>query len=132
MIKDARVHGFVALGGSMSDPEAGWFAIAPGIIRRTLVSGTYMMQMIVRLTPGSHLPEHRHPHEQLSHILSGRLRFFIDGTPQEVGPGESVCIPGGILHAADVLEEALVIDTFSPPREDLLAQDRSHAKATDQ
>lgn len=104
--------------------SSGWFLIAPGIRRRTLASGASMMQMIVTLEAGAHLPEHQHPHEQLSHVLRGRLRFQIAGQPRELGPGESVCIPGGTLHAADVLEEALVIDTFSPPREDLLAEDR--------
>lgn len=116
----------------MSDLEAGWFAIAPGIMRRTLASGPQMMQMIVRLAPGSHLPEHQHPHEQLTHILRGRLRLYIAGEAHDLGPGDSRCIPGNTMHAADTLEEALVIDTFSPPREDLLAQDRALPTATGQ
>lgn len=102
-----------------------WFPIVPGIRRRTLAAGTAMMQMLVTLEAGSHLPEHQHPHEQVSYVVQGRLRFSIAGVPREVGAGESLCIPGGVPHAADVLEESVVIDTFSPPREDLLAQDRN-------
>lgn len=104
--------------------ETGWFPIAPGIMRRTLVPGPVMMQMVVRLEAGCRLPEHQHPHEQLTHITSGRLRLWIAGVPHELGPGDSINIPGGALHAADVLEETVAIDTFCPPREDLLAQDR--------
>ena len=112
----------------MAMPETErWIPIAAGIRRQTLVAGEQMMQMMVVLDAGSHLPEHQHPHEQLTHVLRGRLRLTIDGAAREVGPGESVCIPGGTPHAADVDEETLVIDTFSPPREDLLAQDQRHA-----
>jgi quercetin dioxygenase-like cupin family protein len=109
----------------MGQVEPGWFQIAPGIIRKTLASGAALMQMIVRLDAGSHLPEHRHPHEQLTYILSGRLRLTLGGVPHELGPGDALLIPGGTPHSADTLEQALVIDTFSPPREDLLAQDRA-------
>jgi quercetin dioxygenase-like cupin family protein len=102
-----------------------WLDLFPGIRRRTLASGEQMMQMLVRLDPGSHVPEHQHPHEQISYILHGRLRFYVAGAPLDLGAGQSLCIPGGTLHAVDTLEEALVLDTFSPPREDLLALDRA-------
>jgi quercetin dioxygenase-like cupin family protein len=102
-----------------------WITMVAGIRRRTLVAGAQMMQMLVTLDVGSHLPEHQHPHEQLTHVLRGRLRLIVAGVEQELGAGQSICIPGGTPHAADALEDTLVIDTFSPPREDLLAQDRS-------
>lgn len=101
-----------------------WIPIVEGIRRRTLAAGEKLMQMIVTLDAGAHLPEHQHPHEQISYVLRGRLRFHVAGAPQELGPGQAICLPGGTPHAADVLEDSLVIDTFSPPREDLLAQDR--------
>jgi quercetin dioxygenase-like cupin family protein len=86
-----------------------------------------MMQMVVRLDAGSHLPEHQHPHEQITYVLRGRLRLTIAGVPHDLAPGVSICIPGDTPHAADALEDTLVVDTFSPPREDLLEQDRSQA-----
>ena len=110
----------------MAEPETdGWITMVVGIRRRTLAAGEQMMQMLVTLDPGSQLPEHQHPHEQLTYVLHGRLRFFIAGVARELGPGESLCIPGGTLHAAEALEPTLVVDTFSPPREDLLEEDRS-------
>ena len=101
-----------------------WITMVAGIRRRTLATGEHMMQMLVTLDAGSHLPEHQHPHEQLTHVLRGRLRLTIAGVAHELGAGQSVCIPGGTPHAADTLEDTLVVDTFSPPREDLLAQDQ--------
>jgi len=103
--------------------EDHWITMVPGIRRRTVAAGVQMMQMLVELDAGSHLPEHQHPHEQVTHMLRGRLRLLVAGVPHELVAGQSLCIPGGTLHAADTLEDALVIDTFSPPREDLLAQD---------
>jgi quercetin dioxygenase-like cupin family protein len=102
-----------------------WIAMVPGIRRRTTAAGEHMMQMLVTLDAGSHLPEHQHPHEQVTYVLRGRLRFLVAGVAQELAAGQSLCLPGGTPHAADALEDTLVVDTFSPPREDLLAQDRT-------
>jgi quercetin dioxygenase-like cupin family protein len=102
-----------------------WITMVPGIRRRTVAAGHQMMQMLVELDVGSHLPEHQHPHEQITHVLRGRLRLTVAGVPHELVPGQSLCIPGEAPHCADTLEDTLVIDTFSPPREDLLAQDRA-------
>ncbi len=102
---------------------AGWVPMADGVRRRTLVHGPHMMQMEVELQRGSRLPEHRHPHEQIAHVVEGRLRFIVAGEAQELGAGESLYLGGNVPHAVDVLETARVLDTFSPPREDLLAQD---------
>jgi len=101
-----------------------WITMVPGIRRRTVAAGEHMMQMLVMLDAGSHLPQHQHPHEQITHLLRGRLRLTVADVPHELVAGQSLCIPGGALHAADSLEDTLVIDTFSPPREDLLAEDR--------
>ncbi len=100
-----------------------WLPLFPGVYRHTIGAGERLMQMEVRLDEGAQVPVHSHPHEQSSYIVSGRLRFTVNGTTREVGPGDLVHIPGGAAHAVTVIEPALVIDTFSPPREDLLAID---------
>ena len=110
-----------------------WIDMVAGVRRRTLVSGDTMMQMLVTLTAGSQLPEHQHPHEQISHVLIGRLRFTLEGGKdvRELGPGDSLYLPANLPHAAEALDDCTVVDTFSPPREDLLAQDRQHAVSAD-
>ncbi len=103
-----------------------------GVRRRTLVSGHTMMQMLVTFEAGSRLPEHLHPHEQVSHVLSGRMRFVLGGGAEtrDVGAGESIYLAANLPHGAEALEASAVLDTFSPPREDLLAQDRQAAMTT--
>jgi len=105
-------------------PDDRWITMVPGIRRRTVAAGEQMQQMLVTLDIGSHLPEHQHPHEQITHVLRGRLHLTVAHVLHELVAGQSLCIPGGTPHAADVPEDTLVIDTFSPPREDLLAEDR--------
>jgi quercetin dioxygenase-like cupin family protein len=105
-----------------------WIEMVPGIRRHTLASGERLMLMIVQLDAGSHLPEHHHPHEQLTHVLRGRLRLTLAGEPHELSAGDSLLLPSNAPHAADALEDTLVLDTFSPPREDLLALDRSSGR----
>ena len=97
-----------------------------GVRRRTLETGHTMMQMLVTFETDSRTPEHQHPHEQISHVLSGRLRFVLDGGAEtrDLGAGESIYLSANRPHAAVALESSAVLDTFSPPREDLLAQDR--------
>lgn len=103
--------------------ERPWITLAPGIRRRTIVAGQQIFQMKVELAAGAKLPEHRHVHEQVATCLSGRLRLIVAGTPVEAGPGESIHLPSNVPHAAEVDVDTVVIDTFSPPREDLLEQD---------
>ena len=78
-----------------------WITMVPGIRRRTLVAGAQMMQMVVTLDAGSHLPEHHHPHEQITYVISGRLRMLLAGVAHELAEGQSLHIPGGTPHAAD-------------------------------
>lgn len=101
-----------------------WLEMVEGVRRRTTVSGRAMSQMVVTLEVGRHLPEHWHPQEQIVHVVRGRLRLLVGGVGYEVGAGESLYLAGDVPHSVDVLAEALVVDTFSPPREDLLVQDR--------
>lgn len=105
-----------------------WIEMQPGVRRRTLAVSESLMQMVVILAAGSRLPAHAHQNEQMAHVVSGRLILTIDGIPHECGPGETLVIAGGIPHSAEVHEDTVVLDTFSPPRFDLLAQDEQHRK----
>jgi quercetin dioxygenase-like cupin family protein len=73
-----------------------------------------------RLEKGAVVPSHDHPHEQIGVLLSGRLRFRVDGETVDAGPGDAWCIPGGVPHAAEALEDSVAVEVFSPVREDYL------------
>ena len=106
--------------------EAPWINMTPTVRRRTITSGPKMMQMLVELKGCSHLPEH-HVHEQIIHVIRGRLKVTLDGgkSSQEVAAAQSLYLASDRPHAVDALEDSFVLDTFSPPREDLLEQDRA-------
>jgi len=89
----------------------------PGIRRRVL-GGDKLMSVQVALEKGVVVPEHKHPHEQISHVVSGKVEFTVAGQSKVMGPGEAVLIPSDALHVATALEESVVVDVFSPPRED--------------
>ena len=100
--------------------------MTPGVRRRTLASGKAMMQMVVEFKAGARLPEHQHVHEQVTFVVSGRLRLILHGGSEthELAAGESFYLASNVPHAAEAPGEATVLDTFNPPREDLLARDR--------
>jgi quercetin dioxygenase-like cupin family protein len=103
-----------------------WIEICPGIKRQTMTSGKTMYQMIAHLEAGSKMPAHRHPQEQIVHILEGRMKLIVDGRPHELSTGDSFYLPGDIPHAVETIEATRVLDTFSPPRDEYLAIDAAH------
>ncbi len=90
----------------------------PGIIRRTLAYGEREMLAETTLTKGTKVPEHKHPHEQITYVLSGKLELVIGGEPVTLTPGDSVLVPGDVLHSGIAHEDTVILDVFSPPRED--------------
>ncbi len=100
-----------------------WIEIVPGIRRRTIVAGATMYQMRAELAAGSRLPEHAHPQEQITHVIAGRMRMFVDGVAHELAAGDSLYLAANVPHRAETIEKTSVIDTFSPPRTDYLARD---------
>ena len=91
-------------------------------IERQMVVGQNLMICRFRFSPGLVTPQHRHPHEQMSIVVSGQVRFFIEGEPRTCSPGDVVHIPSNTLHGATMLdEEVVLIDVFTPVREDFLA-----------
>src|ERR1700752_3273793 len=92
-----------------------WIEICPGIKRQTVANGKTMYQMLAQLKAGSKMPEHQHPQEQIVHILSGRMKLIVSGTPYEMGVGDSFYLGSNVPHGVETLEETRVLDTFSPP-----------------
>lgn len=106
-----------------------WIEICPGIKRRTHAHGATMYQMMASLVAGSTMPEHRHPQEQIVHVLKGRARLIVDGVPHEMTAGDSFYLASNVPHGIETMEETLILDTFSPPRDEYLAMDRAAAAA---
>ena len=91
-----------------------------GVYFTTLVHGEKTLMGQFKITKGSVIPTHSHPHEQTGIMISGKLRFNLDGEIWDVEAGDSWCLPGNIEHSAEALENSVVIEVFSPVREDYL------------
>jgi quercetin dioxygenase-like cupin family protein len=90
----------------------------PGVEIRT-TAGQGMMLSVVTFEPGSIVPEHAHPHEQMGIMISGRLEFTVGGQTQILGPGDIWRIPGGVPHRVVAFDEpAVALDCFHPIRDD--------------
>ena len=100
--------------------DTGYEEVVPGIRQKVLVHGDRTLMCEFLLGAGAHLPVHSHPHEQTGYLARGRMRLIVDGRAHECGPGDSWCIASGVEHSADVIEDSVAIETFSPVREDLL------------
>jgi quercetin dioxygenase-like cupin family protein len=90
------------------------------LIDRQMVVGDKVMLARVLLKKGAHVPLHHHHNEQVTYILSGALKFAIDGKEIVVRSGEVLCIPPNLPHEAWALEDTVDLDVFDPPREDWL------------
>jgi quercetin dioxygenase-like cupin family protein len=105
-----------------------WIEICPGIKRQTVTSGKAMYQMLATLEAGSKMPEHRHPQEQIVHVLGGRMKLIVEGKAHEMAAGDSFYLAGNVPHGVETMEETRVLDTFSPPRDEYLAIDEANRR----
>ncbi len=92
--------------------------MVPGVWRRTLAWGERLMVVHVTLEEGAVVPAHRHPHEQITYVVEGELSMEVEGQTVVLRAGDSLLFPSNMEHGATALQRTLVIDTFSPPRED--------------
>ncbi|MGW8193808.1 MAG: cupin domain-containing protein [Desulforhopalus sp.] len=91
-----------------------------GVELQTLAYGEKTLMGRFRLRKGAKVPPHCHPHEQIGLIISGKLLFTVEEKKIEAAAGDSWCIPGGSEHAVVALEDSLVVEVFSPVRDDYL------------
>jgi quercetin dioxygenase-like cupin family protein len=90
-------------------------------ITRKIVAGERGMIVWWSNKKGAHAQAHKHPHEQIFWVISGKMDFRMGSERRLCGPGDVCVIPGGVEHEAWFPEDCEVIDVFSPPREDFLA-----------
>ena len=100
--------------------EKGYTEIIKGIRIKTLCYGDSMLMTEFLLQKGAILPEHSHPNEQTGYLIKGKIRLFIGNEVHELVPGDSWNVAKDLIHRAEILEESVAIEVFSPVREDYL------------
>ena len=89
-------------------------------ISRRMLVGDREMIVWWSMKAGAHAAAHRHLHEQMFWVLSGRMEFRLGDERRTCVAGDLGVIPGGVEHEAWFPEDTEVVDVFAPPREDFL------------
>lgn len=98
-----------------------WEVLGGGVSRKMLGYDNQIMMVLVKFDEGALGSPHQHFHTQATYCVSGKFEFEIDGVKQIVTGGDGVYIEPNLLHSAICLEAGMLIDTFSPVREDFLS-----------
>jgi quercetin dioxygenase-like cupin family protein len=69
------------------------------------------------------LPKHAHPNEQTGYLVKGRIKLTIGNDTLDLKPGDSWCILCNVMHCAEIIEDSLAIEVFSPVRMDYLPEE---------
>lgn len=90
----------------------------PGVMRRAVYLD-HVMLTFFEFAPGSIVPEHSHPHEQITYVIQGAIEFHLGERARVLRAGDGVCIPPGTPHKAIILDEPTVaLDAWYPVREE--------------
>ncbi len=98
----------------------GYKDILPGIEIKTLVHGEKSLMTKFRMHAGSELPLHSHPYEQIGYLAQGRIRLTIGAETHDAAVGDSWCIAPNVEHRAEILEDSIALEIFTPLREDYI------------
>lgn len=93
----------------------------PGLTRRVLAYNDKLFLAEHRMTKGWIGALHSHPHDQIVYLVDGHLRITCQGQTFELVAGDTFVVRGGVEHGASALEDSLVIDVFTPLREEYLS-----------
>jgi quercetin dioxygenase-like cupin family protein len=88
------------------------------LLKRQFVVGRDIMVARVLMKKGCIVPLHSHHNEQITYILEGALKFWVDGKEIVVNAGEVLTIPPHMPHRAEAMVDTVDLDVFNPPRAD--------------
>jgi quercetin dioxygenase-like cupin family protein len=106
--------------GFIYDNDINWDVTGQGVRRKIMAYDEKLMLVKVEFETGGIGPVHQHPHVQMSHVESGSFEIEIAGEKKVLNAGDAFYIPSNIWHGAVCLQAGVLIDMFSPMREDFL------------
>ena len=104
----------------IADNDIAWELPEPGIRRKVMAHDDRLMLVKVEFRKGAVGALHEHHHSQISHVESGVFEISIGGEKQVLKAGDAYYIPPHVIHGALCLEDGVLIDVFSPHREDFV------------
>jgi len=95
-------------------------AAAPGVIRKVLAYCDELMAVANEFEEGAIGAMHSHPHTQIAYVAEGRFRLKIGDEEKELCKGDTLCIRNEVQHGCVCLEKGILLDIFTPMREDFI------------
>jgi quercetin dioxygenase-like cupin family protein len=93
----------------------------PGLTRRVLAYNDKLFLAEHHMVKGWAGAMHSHPHDQIVYVVRGHLKVNCLGKIFELCTGDTFVVRGGVQHGASALEDSLVVDVFTPCREDYIS-----------
>jgi len=100
--------------------DDGWIETGPLSRRRVRLSLPQMMVVEFAFRAGGVGALHSHPHVQSSYVAKGSFDVTIDGQTRRLTAGGGYIVPPNLVHGVVALEDGLLVDVFTPQREDFL------------
>jgi quercetin dioxygenase-like cupin family protein len=94
--------------------------IGGGLKRQMLGYNQELMAVKIWFSKGAIGYNHAHKHSQVTYVVEGEFHFNIDGVTKILKAGDSCLIPPFADHGATCHTGGILIDTFSPLREDFI------------
>ena len=91
-----------------------------GVTRRILAYNDGLMCVENTFETGAVGALHSHPHTQITYGVSGKFTFTLDGITKTVTPGDTMLKTDGVVHGCTCLEAGILLDIFTPMREDFV------------
>lgn len=100
-----------------------------GIKRQILGHNNDLMLVKAIFEAGAEGYQHKHYHSQVAYVESGVFDVTIDGVTKRQKAGDSFFVPPNVMHGAVCIEAGVLLDMFSPVREDFLKNDKQGASS---
>lgn len=106
----------------ITDNNIAWEVMAPGVKRKIMAYDDRLMLVRVEFEKGGVGNLHQHHHTQITHVEKGVFEVEISGEKKVLKAGDVFYVPPHALHGAVCLEAGVLIDVFSPMREDFISK----------
>ncbi len=94
--------------------------LGEGVTRKILASGGTMMTVQFTFEKGAVGTPHTHVHEQVAYVLQGRFELTFADEKTIIEAGDTYYVPPNVLHGVIALEDGVLLDVFTPQRQDFL------------
>lgn len=100
--------------------SSGYTEVLSGIKIKTIVYGKSSLMSEFLLSKNTKLPAHQHIYEQTGYLIKGHIKLKIGDKVCDLLEGDSWNIPSNMEHSAEIIQDSIALEIFTPLREDYM------------